>query len=204
MLNRVVKFRRHDDELRLAHDPPEEQCLRLINPSERMLRELPSMLKRSPQLTQIWILSDDLEGLWMTFCSHYHELAAAGGVVIDRTGHVLWIQRNGKWDLPKGKLEPGETLEHAALREVEEETGITQLSISGEAVTTFHTYEANGIVYLKTTFWYPMKHDGDQTRGKPQAIEGITHVTWLLPPFPNDVLSRTFGIIQVVLNELIP
>ena len=203
MLNRVVKFRHQDDALNLSHESARDQCLQLVNPTDRMLRELPGMLKRCPQLNDVWVFSDDLESLWMTFCSHYHEVAAAGGVVLDRMGHVLWIQRNGKWDLPKGKLEPGETLDHAAIREVEEETGITQISISGEAVKTFHTYEANGVLHLKTTFWFPMKHDGDQTEGIPQAIEGITDVTWLRPPFPKDVLSLTFGSIRVVLSELI-
>ena len=105
-------------------------------------------------------------------------------MVKDLEGRVLWIQRNGKWDLPKGKLEQGERLEEAAVREVEEETGISDVRISGEAFSTFHTYEAEGVVHLKTTFWYPMTHEGRSTQGVPQAIEGITEVPWLLPPFP--------------------
>ena len=72
----------------------------------------------------------------MTFCSGYHELAA-GGVVKDAEGHVLWIQRNGKWDLPKGKLERGESLEEAVIREVFEETGIRDLTITGKRSTLF-------------------------------------------------------------------
>lgn len=202
MLNRRVKFRPFQEDSSLEGPAASSSFLRLVNPTAGMLRELPTLLKRSPELERVEIYATDLDETWMTFCSGYHELAAAGGVVQDEGGHVLWIQRNGKWDLPKGKLESGESLEEAAVREVEEETGITDLNITGEAFTTFHTYEAGGVVHLKTTFWYPMSHQGNLTPGTPQAVEGITDVTWLKPPFDEGVLSRTFGSIQIVLDEL--
>ena len=179
------------------------QSIHMIDPPKEMLRDLPNALKQHPDLTEVLIESSDLEATWMTFCSGYHELAAAGGVVKDAEGNILWIQRNGKWDLPKGKLEHGESLEEAAIREVSEETGIGNVTITGEAFNTFHTYEAGGVIHLKSTFWYPMRHDGIQTRGCPQAIEGITDVTWLKPPFSEEVLTKTFGSIKVVLDELI-
>lgn len=203
MLNRRVKFRPIHEDLPVEQPAASKELLQLVNPTKRMLKELPGMLKRSPNLEEVIILADDLNKMWMIFCSSYHELAAAGGVVVDDGGHVLWIQRNGKWDLPKGKLESGESLEDAAVREVQEETGITDLRITGEAFTTFHTYEVEGIVHLKTTFWYPMRHRGNLTVGIPQAVEGITAVTWLKPPFDERVLGRTFGSIQIVLDTLI-
>ena len=184
-------------------EPEEEHILDMVNPTERMLRDLPTLLKRSPQLKEVRIHCAELQEVWMMFCAGYKELAAAGGVVKDLEGRVLWIQRNGKWDLPKGKLEEGERLEEAAVREVEEETGISDVHITGEAFSTFHTYEAEGIVHLKTTFWYPMTHEGRSTQGVPQAIEGITEVTWLLPPFPSQTLNNTFGSIQQVLDALL-
>ena len=180
-----------------------ESALQLINPPEKLLRELPNLLKKSPELEEVTVLADDLDRVWMSFCSGYHELAAAGGVVQDNGGNVLWIQRNGKWDLPKGKLESGERLDEAAIREVEEETGITQLTLTGDAFTTFHTYEADGVIHLKTTFWYPMRHEGLLTQGVPQTIEGISEVTWLQPPFSEDVLNKTFGSIRIVLDALL-
>ena len=203
MLNRRVKFRPV-----LAGNAGDigidtGQSIHMIDPPKEMLRDLPNALKQHPDLTEVLIESSDLEATWMTFCSGYHELAAAGGVVKDAEGHILWIQRNGKWDLPKGKLEHGESLEEAAIREVFEETGIGNVTITGEAFNTFHTYEAGGVIHLKSTFWYPMRHDGIQTRGCPQAIEGITDVTWLKPPFSEEVLTKTFGSIKVVLDELI-
>ena len=203
MLNRRVKFRPV-----LAGNAGDTgmdagQSIHMIDPPKEMLRDLPNALKQHPDLTEVLIESSDVEATWMTFCSGYHELAAAGGVVKDAEGHVLWIQRNGKWDLPKGKLEPGERLEEAAIREVFEETGIENVTITGEAFNTFHTYEAGGVIHLKSTFWYPMLHDGIQTQGRPQAIEGITDVTWLKPPFSEEVMTKTFGSIKVVLDELI-
>ena len=203
MLNRRVKFRPMSAQ-KTANPPSESNPgLHLVDPTAKMLRDLPTLLKQGPQLQDIALFCDDVESTWMTFCAGYKELAAAGGVVKDRGGRVLWIQRNGKWDLPKGKLEPGERLEEAAVREVEEETGITNLTIVGDAICTFHTYEAGGVVHLKTTFWYPMNHDGDATPGAPQAIEGITDVTWLEPPFPRSTLDNTFSSIQQVLDTLL-
>ena len=203
MLNRRVKFRVFSEEILRTESAISDHALRLIDPPAKALKELPQLLKRSPNLKDVRIYATNLDELWMTFCSNYHELAAAGGVVQDLDGRVLWIQRNGKWDLPKGKLEVGERLEEAAVREVEEETGISQLTITGEALTTFHTYEAEGMVHLKTTFWYPMRHAGSQTPGIPQSVEGISAVTWLRPPFPNEVLSNTFGSIQIVLDAFL-
>ena len=179
------------------------QSIHMMDPTKEMLRDLPNVLKQHPALSEVLIESSTLEATWMTFCSGYYELAAAGGVVKDAEGHVLWIQRNGKWDLPKGKLERGEKLEEAAVREVFEETGIEQLTITGEAFNTFHTYEAGGVIHLKSTFWYPMLHSGIQTPGRPQTIEGITDVTWLKPPFSEEVMRKTFGSIKVVLEALV-
>ena len=113
----------------------------------------PSLLRKSPDL-KVTIHSSNLEETWMTFCAPYRGYGA-GGVVTDEEGRVLWIQRNDKWDLPKGKLEAGESLEEAAIREVEEETGISALTITGEAYTTFHTYESEGVVYLKSMVGSP-------------------------------------------------
>lgn len=203
MLNRRVKFRPFLAENASEIGMDGDQSIHMIDPTKEMLRDLPNALKQHPDLTDVLIESSNLEATWMTFCSGYHELAAAGGVVKDSEGHILWIQRNGKWDLPKGKLEPGESLEEAAVREVFEETGIQDLIITGEAFNTFHTYEAGGVIHLKSTFWYPMVHDGIQTQGRPQAIEGITDVTWLKPPFSEEVLHKTFGSIKVVLDKLI-
>ena len=203
MLNRRVKFRPATPEFEGEIDRGQMGVLQWIDPTTSMLKDLPGFLKKNSDVQEVVIYASELEDVWMRFCSGYQELAAAGGVVQDDEGHVLWIQRNGKWDLPKGKLEAGERLEDAAIREVEEETGIQDLVITGDALATFHTYETEGVVHLKTTFWYPMRHHGTKTKGVPQAVEGITDVTWLKPPFPDETLSKTFGSIRIVLDTLL-
>ena len=104
-------------------------------------------------------------------------VVAAGGVALNKKNKVLFIFRNGKWDLPKGKLDKGETIEEAAVREVEEETGVTKLKISSFLTVTYHIFKRNGIYKLKETHWYLMrtKYDGKLS---PQCDEGITEVAW--------------------------
>jgi len=90
------------------------------------------------------------------------------------------ILRNGVWDLPKGKLEKGESFAEAALREVEEETGLAGLELSHLLVSTYHTYTLNGREVLKETRWYEMLYSGD-ARPVLQGEEGITDSAWLEP-----------------------
>lgn len=105
---------------------------------------------------------------------------AAGGVVISGdTSLILLIKRNGVWDLPKGKLENGETIPECALREVAEETGLKGLFIASFICETYHEYELNGKLIGKTTHWYLMKGEGvTEQKLKPQQEEGITKLAW--------------------------
>jgi 8-oxo-dGTP pyrophosphatase MutT (NUDIX family) len=104
-------------------------------------------------------------------------IKAAGGVVFNNSGEVLLIKRLGKWDLPKGKIDANEGTEEAALREVEEECGIKELSIKSFLTFSFHTYKQHGYRFLKETSWYKMKssYSGQLT---PQLEENITEVKW--------------------------
>lgn len=109
-------------------------------------------------------------------------IKAAGGVVQAGDGRVLMILRNGVWDLPKGKIESGESVEEAAIREVEEETGLRGLSIRQSLGTTKHSYILNGKLIEKTTWWFLMSLDTDLDPEalflSPQIEEGITHIAW--------------------------
>ena len=91
---------------------------------------------------------------------------------------LLMIFRNGKWDLPKGKLETGESIEECAIREVQEECGVNNLQIISKLSDTYHTYELNGKMVLKHTFWFRMttNFEGELS---PQTKEGITKVEWV-------------------------
>ena len=125
-------------------------------------------------------------------------IKAGGGLVENEKGEILLMFRKGKWDLPKGKLDPGETLEHCALREVTEETGILNLEMKKFLLVTEHAYEERGLPLLKETHWYLMKTDSHQTL-IPQAEEDITDLKWISPADLDIVLRNTYpSIIEVL------
>ena len=125
-------------------------------------------------------------------------IKAAGGVVFNQHQEVLLIKRLGKWDLPKGKIDTDESTEQAALREVEEECGIGELSIQSFLTFSYHTYKQHGYRFLKETSWYRMKstYSGSLI---PQLEENITEVKWV--PFSSldiDTLDSYLSIKDVL------
>lgn len=150
------------------------------------------------------VYSADLQSLWVDFCSLFNIIEAAGGIVINAEGNYLFIQRLGYWDLPKGKIDPGETIENAALREVEEECGIDGLTITTSAGQTFHTYEHKGWDVLKVTHWFIMRSSFNGTL-VPQTEEGITEVRWLdKAEIEQIVLPKTYiSIAELVRREIV-
>lgn len=110
-------------------------------------------------------------------CNSFHVITAAGGVVTNSQGDLLMIYRYGKWDLPKGKQEDGESLKETALREVAEETGTEPLQLLNDTCDkTYHCYNYLGDNVLKMTAWYRMTGCSSLT---PQAEEGIEKVEWV-------------------------
>ena len=107
------------------------------------------------------------------------EMSAGGGVVTKegkRDLKVLLIHRKGLWDIPKGKLDPGETIRQCAKREVKEELGIKKVKVLDFLDTTTHGYEDGKYYTVKTTHWYHMKTS--ETKFVPQKSEKITDVKW--------------------------
>lgn len=125
---------------------------------------------------------------------------AAGCVVHDDAGNMLLILRNGRWDLPKGKVEPGETLLQAALREVEEETGIAPLPTTRYPlpIKTYHTFNLYGGWHLKQTSWFDAYVAGRKPVGKPQDEEGITEVVWVTPDEWYRRLQGSYGTLKIL------
>ena len=114
----------------------------------------------------------------MTFFNEFDLVLAAGGLV-EREKELLWIYRNNKWDLPKGKKEINEDMETTAIREVQEECGLgNELSIKKFLISTFHTYFIKDTPILKRTDWFLMNYKGSENL-KPQLEEGITKVVWV-------------------------
>lgn len=125
---------------------------------------------------------------------------AGGGLVYNKRGEVLFIFRNGKWDLPKGGAEKGEELEYTALREVEEETGVGKLLIVHKLQKTYHVFKRNGRYKLKITHWYEMKTDFDGEL-LPQAEEGIEKVAWLKPHEVEQALLNSYENIKLLFEK---
>ena len=144
------------------------------------------------------IVTDNLEHNY----SNHIFIEAAGGVVYNLKNQLLMIFRNGKWDLPKGKLELNEDIKKCALREVEEECGVKNLVIIKKIKDTYHTYSINDKQILKKTTWFLMKTNflGNLS---PQVSEGITNVVWLNNNQVEQKLKNTYGNIKDVLNESI-
>jgi 8-oxo-dGTP pyrophosphatase MutT (NUDIX family) len=125
-------------------------------------------------------------------------IRAGGGLVENEKGEILFMFRRGKWDLPKGKLDPGETLAACALREVSEETGVTRLELKKFLLVTEHEYEENGLPILKETHWYQIIANGNQLL-IPQTEEDITELKWLGPSDFSIVQQNTYpGILDVL------
>ena len=127
------------------------------------------------------------------------KIIAAGGIVENEEKQILMIFRRGKWDLPKGKLDEGETIEECAVREVEEETGLRSVH-QGELIeVTHHTYIEKGNEIEKETYWYAMKVEGDQ-KLVAQSEEDIEEVRWVketeLPTYLNNSYTNIVEIIE--------
>lgn len=126
-----------------------------------------------------WVcFSTDPEKTWNSFLASFTLIKAAGGIVFNPEHKALFILRHGKWDLPKGKMEGNERIEETAVREVEEECGITVQRLDQFAGCTWHTYERNRQLILKPSYWYYM-YTEDRSEPKAQLEEGITEVKWL-------------------------
>lgn len=139
---------------------------------------------------------------WQQFKNQFKLVNAAGGVVENKNRELLFIFRNGKWDLPKGKIEIAEEINKAALREVEEECGIKNLQIINELPNTYHIYWQDETMVLKPTFWYKMKTDFEG-KLKPQTEEGIEKVEWLNPTDLEKVYNNTYASISSLMKAIL-
>lgn len=124
------------------------------------------------------IILGAVEEYWDRFKRLFTWIEAAGGLVLNDADEKLLIFRLKTWDLPKGKIEEGERVDEAALREVEEETGLGDLEIIEQLPESYHIYEREGKTYLKVTYWYKMSCK-DTSAPSPQIEEDIEMVRWL-------------------------
>jgi 8-oxo-dGTP pyrophosphatase MutT (NUDIX family) len=126
------------------------------------------------------------------------KIVAAGGIVENENEEILLQFRRGKWDLPKGKLDEGETIEECAVREVEEETGLKEIVLGELIGVTVHHYKEKGKEIEKETFWYAMKVTGKQEL-VPQIEEDILELRWVGENDLRDYFSNTYdNIIEII------
>jgi 8-oxo-dGTP pyrophosphatase MutT (NUDIX family) len=125
---------------------------------------------------------------------------AGGGLVYNKKGEVLFIFRNGKWDLPKGGIEKGEEIEATAMREVEEETGVNLLTITNKLQKTYHVFKRNGKYKLKITHWFEMQSTFEGTP-QGQLEEGIEKVAWIKPSDIPEALKNSYENIKLLFED---
>lgn len=157
-----------------------------------------SLVKK--KLSEAYIYHPNHEEILKKFTKKIPLVVAAGGVVTNKAGKVLFIYRNDKWDLPKGKLDKGETIEACALREVEEETGVKGLKIENFLKTTYHVFKRNGVYKLKEVHWYAMKtsYKGELIG---QKSEGIEKVKWKGPNKIKKALDNSYTNIKILFKD---
>ncbi|MFA7089279.1 MAG: NUDIX domain-containing protein [Bacteroidales bacterium] len=146
---------------------------------------------------------EDPSNSFQQLCTRFVLFYAAGGVVTNKKGDVLMIYRYGRWDLPKGKQEPGESLRETALREVAEETGARGLKITGDQfATTYHTYRFQGNNVLKITAWFRMTAE-ERSFLDPQTEEGIEKTEWVSLQDMDKYLEAAYASIQLLIRSKI-
>ncbi|AZA90367.1 Predicted NTP pyrophosphohydrolase [Chryseobacterium nakagawai] len=159
-------------------------------------------LLENTSVNELNVYGENIDEIWQEFQKLFRIIEAAGGLVIKPGGEMLFIRRLGKWDLPKGKMEKGESREESAVREIEEETGLRDVELIQFINTTYHIYiERNGEKILKCTHWFEMNFNGEDT-SKPQIEEGITEVAWKnISQIEDEVFPSTFQNIKLIVKE---
>ncbi|MGE0561039.1 MAG: NUDIX hydrolase [Flavobacteriales bacterium] len=178
-----------------------ESELRLHFFSPDLTTILLDLLQRAKRLQEIVIVVDDVENAFNQFKLSFNLIEAAGGVVKNTQNKTLFIYRLDHWDLPKGKIEKGEQIEAAAIREVEEECAVTGLKIVKPLNDSYHIYHLNDKPILKKTYWFEMQTDynGELI---PQKEEGIEKVEWFTDKQINEIaLKNTYSSIAYFLRK---
>ncbi len=165
------------------------------------VEDIPFLLPLLESKSQIGvaIVVKDYELAFKAFQAYFKLIKTAGGIVSNDNNEKLFIYRLDRWDLPKGKIEKGEGIEIAAVREIEEECGISGLAIQKQLQDTYHVYRFKDQLILKQTYWFELtsSYSGELI---PQLEEDITKVEWLtVAEIENKVLANTYASIKELL-----
>lgn len=148
-------------------------------------------------LQEVRLIHKNGEKLLKKFLKKLPNVVAGGGKVFNGNNEILFIYRNDKWDLPKGKIEGNESIEKTAIREVVEETGVGGLEIIKPLETTYHIFKRNGNHRIKITYWFEMKTNFNGNLYA-QEEEGITKVEWLNQLQTIDAMANSYANIKLL------
>ncbi len=173
----------------------------LLNTTSTVALQIIEILQTAPpdELLSITMATRDKAGVVEKIKGLFKVIKAAGGVVVKKDKWLLMYRRK-KWDLPKGKLDKGEKSRDAAIREIEEETGVKAV-LRDRICTTWHTYTFNNSRILKRTKWYLLDCT-DDAKMVPQAEEDIEKLEWLSPRESQSVLVNSYSSIRYVVECL--
>jgi len=204
----------------------DDRCLVLLKPDEELegqivvsgsVAELKQSIRdfeKNAALPLLGLFSPDYKQLKRDVKALFTVVEAAGGVVKNEEGEILFIHRRGRWDLPKGKINyelkiknyefkkpQSEWRKSEAVREVREETGIGEVKVIRKMKPTYHVYHEKGALMLKKSFWFEMSAPKAQ-KLVPQLEEDIRYVRWFKPEELETVLENTFGSLREMIERM--
>lgn len=172
-----------------------ENAVVINQPNDAEIISNIEFLEKSINAYLVYFVHENVDFLFKKLSAILKVITAAGGFVTNDNNDVLMIFRRGKWDLPKGKVEKKESIEKAAIREVEEETGVNNVQLINHLLTTYHIYTLKDKKILKETHWYNMHCNSNKTL-KPQLEEDITEVKWVKKEEVPSLLFLTYDNIK--------
>jgi 8-oxo-dGTP pyrophosphatase MutT (NUDIX family) len=166
------------------------------NPDAAAISQTLQALENGEIASAVFVQTDT-KRLMEAIKQHFKVLVAAGGLITNPEGEILLMFRRNKWDLPKGKQDDGESLEECAVREVREETGLQQITLTDKITETFHYYPLKDKKVLKHTYWYRMQFTGTELT-IPQIEEDIMDIQWIRPENLGQYLKFSYKNIEDV------
>lgn len=172
----------------------------LLNPlNNQIIAALKACFHEPSEIKTLCIMSHNPDNAFSQFVNSLFYIEAAGGIVMNELNEWLMIKRIGVWDLPKGKVDAGETVQQAALREVKEETGIESVSIVKPLSPSYHIYPMDEEWVFKKTHWFLML--GSKNRLKPQKEENISEAVWMNKETVKKILKNVYPSLLHVFEE---
>ncbi len=166
------------DKVSFVKNQDRKQLIVRYSGKKKTLLNYIDMMEKGDDYDEVVIYSAEFKTMKDDLKSLYKVILAAGGLVLNEEGEILFIFRRGFWDLPKGKIESSEKKKMAALREVREETGVQHMSIGGKIGVSNHSYRnSSDKRILKVSHWYLMNTYKQET--VPQTEEDIVKAEWM-------------------------